>query len=136
MIAEDEVDIRNLVATMAQVWGHDTMTFESGKAAWAWLDKVEAGEYDGTLPDFALMDIRMPGHRGDEVAKRIRSTDPISQIPIVLMTAFVLSEDEMREMKADTGVDHIINKPLPEFNELRQMLEDIIEQKKKETSDS
>jgi hypothetical protein len=48
------------------------------------------------------------------------------------MTAFVLSEDEMKEMKADTGVDHIINKPLPEFNELKQILEDIIEQKKQE----
>lgn len=134
MIAEDEADIRNLVATMAQVWGHETITFESGKTAWQWLDEVEEGSYEGTLPEFALMDIRMPGHRGDEVAKRIRHTAPISHIPIVLMTAFVLSEDEMKEMKADTGVDHIINKPLPDFMELKQILEDVIEAKKKETS--
>ncbi len=134
MIAEDEADIRNLVATMAQVWGHETLTFESGKAAWQWLDKVEAGSYEDTLPEFALMDIRMPGYRGDEVAKRIRRTAPIQHMPVVLMTAFVLSEDEMKEMKANSGVDHIINKPLPDFMKLKQILEDVIEAKKKETS--
>jgi CheY-like chemotaxis protein len=128
LIAEDEADIRNLVATMAQVWGHTPLTFESGQKAWDFLDKIEAGDADN-LPEFALMDIRMPGYRGDEVAKRIRATDAIKDIPIVLMTAFVLSDEEITTMKQETGVDHIINKPLPEFMQLKAMLEDIIESK-------
>ncbi len=128
LIAEDEADIRNLVATMAQVWGHTPLTFESGQKAWDFLDKIEAGDADN-LPEFALMDIRMPGYRGDEVAKRIRATDAIKDIPIVLMTAFVLSDEEITTMKQKTGVDHIINKPLPEFMQLKAMLEDIIESK-------
>lgn len=129
MIAEDEADIRNLVVTMAGVWGHSTVAFESGTKAWEFLDAVNDGSFDGELPQFALMDIRMPGPRGDEIAQRIRQTPPLSNIPIVLMTAFALSEDEMRTMRSETGVDHIINKPLPDFMQLKNILETIIANK-------
>lgn len=129
MIAEDEADIRNLVATMAQVWGHTTITFESGQKAWDWMDKVESGEFTDKLPEFALMDIRMPGYRGDQVAERIRSVAAIRHIPIVLMTAFVLSEDERHSMMAKSGVDHMVNKPLPEFATLRNILQSVIDEK-------
>lgn len=130
MIAEDEADIRNLVATMAQVWGHTTVVFESGHKAWDFLDEVDAGKHNGSLPEFALMDIRMPGYRGDQIAKRIRETSGMENIPIVLMTAFVLSDDEMQTMKSENGVDQIINKPLPDFMQLKTTLEDVIQKKK------
>lgn len=130
LIVEDEADIRMLVATMAKAWGHTPIEFESGQKAWAFLDAVEADKHSGPLPEFALMDIRMPGYRGDEVAKRIRETKAIKDIPIVLMTAFVLSDEEMRDMKSESGVDHIINKPLPDFLQLKQILEDVINNKK------
>lgn len=129
MIAEDEADIRNLVATMASVWGHTTLTFESGQKAWDWMDSVENGTHTDPLPDFALMDIRMPGYRGDEVATRIREIAAIAHIPIVLMTAFVLSEDERLDMMRTAGVDKMINKPLPEFGELKTLLHEVIDKK-------
>jgi CheY-like chemotaxis protein len=131
MIAEDEADIRMLVSTMATAWGHTPMAFESGAKAWDFLEKVAAGEHKGPLPEFALMDIRMPGYRGDEVAKRIRETNALKDIPIVLMTAFILSEEEKHQMKTYSGVDHIINKPLPDFMKLKQILDDVISNKKK-----
>jgi two-component system phosphate regulon response regulator PhoB len=130
LIAEDEGDIRNLIMMMAQVWGHKTMLFESGEKAWEWLDQVQAGQFQGDLPEFALMDIRMPGKRGNEISKRIRETEPIKGIPIVLMTAFVMGEDEMEVMRKEYGVDYVINKPLPDFDRLRVVLHDIIEKKK------
>jgi len=129
LIAEDEADIRMLVATMAQVWGHTTISFESGQKAWDWLDTVESGVNTDPLPDFALMDIRMPGYTGDKVAARIRSISQLGHIPIVLMTAFVLSDGEREDMMAATGVDQIINKPLPDFETLRVLLHDIIQNK-------
>jgi CheY-like chemotaxis protein len=129
MIAEDEADIRNLVATMASVWGHTTITFESGQKAWDWMDTIENGTNNDPLPEFALMDIRMPGYRGDEVAERIRKISAISDIPIVLMTAFVLSEDERQDMMRKSGVDKMINKPLPEFGELKTLLHEVIDNK-------
>jgi CheY-like chemotaxis protein len=76
------------------------------------------------------MDIRMPGKRGNEISKRIRETEPIKDIPIVLMTAFVMGEDEMEVMRKEYGVDYVINKPWPDFDRLRGVLHDIIENKK------
>ncbi|MBC7809787.1 MAG: response regulator [Burkholderiales bacterium] len=119
LIAEDEADIRNLVAMMCQVWGHTTMTFENGQKVWDWLDTVEAGTYIGQMPEFALMDIRMPGKKGNEIASRMRS------MPIVLMTAFTLNEQERDALLTDAGVDQVIGKPLPDFEELRVLLHDV-----------
>jgi CheY-like chemotaxis protein len=129
LIAEDEADIRNLVVMMAQVWGHTPLSFESGQRVWDWLDEVEAGQYDGQIPDFALMDIRMPGYKGHEVARRIRTVDVLKNIPIVLMTAFVLSDSERQDMIDNFGVDHIVKKPLPDFVDLQQILQNIIDRK-------
>jgi len=129
LIAEDEADIRNLVGIMCQVWGHIPLTFETGQKVWDWLDEVEAGKVTTNLPEFALMDIRMPGRRGNEIAARIRDVEKIKHIPIVLMTAFVLSEDEIDRLRQDYGVDHVINKPLPDFDRLGIILHDIIKKK-------
>jgi len=129
LIAEDEADIRNLVATMCQVWGHTPITFESGQKAWDWLEQVTSGSYSGELPSFALMDIRMPGYRGDEVAQKIRQTPGLENIPIVLMTAFVLTDEERLDMIQNVGVDQVINKPLPDFTQLHGILHQIIADK-------
>lgn len=134
LIAEDEADIRNLVAMLCQVWGHTPMTFENGHKVWEWLDKIEANQYTGVMPDFALMDIRMPGKRGNEIAQRMRRINSLVQIPIVLMTAFVLPDEEVQRMKNEFGVDYIINKPLPDFERLRTVLHDIIANKTKAAS--
>jgi CheY-like chemotaxis protein len=132
LIAEDEADIRMLVTTMTQVWGHTPLAFESGQRAWDFLEQIESGAYTGPLPEFALMDIRMPGHWGNEVALKIRNTPGVENIPIVLMTAFVLSEEERYSMMNEYGVDHIINKPLPDFGELKRTLEGVIAYKRGE----
>jgi CheY-like chemotaxis protein len=130
LIVEDEADIRNLVVMMCQVWGNTPMPYESGQKAWDWLDSVEAGTYAGAMPDFALMDIRMPGKRGNEISARIRTIPALQKIPVVLMTAFVMSEEEMERMRQEFGVDEVINKPLPDFDQLRSVLYGIIDRKK------
>lgn len=129
LIAEDEADILNLVATMATVWGHAPLTFESGQKVWNWLDEVEAGNYQGKIPDFVLMDIRMPGKKGNELAQRMRTVTLLKQTPIALMTAFSLSSDEKSAMMKGDGVDQIIPKPLPSFDELQRTLNKIIQDK-------
>lgn len=129
LIAEDEADIRNLVTMMCTVWGHTTIAFGNGDQVWEWLDKLEAGQVKEPLPEFALMDIRMPGRRGNEIALRMRQIDRLKHIPIVLMTAFALADDEINRMQREYGVDYIINKPLPDFDKLHGILHDIIKSK-------
>lgn len=134
MIVEDEADIRTLVSTMATIWGHTPLAFESGGKAWEWLETVVAGTNTKPLPEFALMDIRMPGKRGDEVAQRLREIPQFVNIPIVLMTAFVLTDEERRNMLEVSRVDAIINKPLPDFMSLREILHNVIDKKKGQTA--
>lgn len=128
LIAEDEADIRNLIALLFQMWGHAPLTFDNGARVWEWLDQVESGQ-NGQLPELILMDIRMPGKRGNELAQRMRRLAPLQRKPIVLMTAYVLSDDERRAMMARDGVDHILAKPLPDFDQLRLILHNLVDQK-------
>ena len=129
LVIEDEEDIRNIIKVMFGVWGHATLDFRDGNQAFEWLDKIEAGAYNGDLPDLALMDIRMPGHFGNEIARRMRALPPFTRIPIVLMTAYSLNDSDRQKMMLDDGVDHIIGKPLPDFFELKRMLDDIYAKK-------
>ena len=128
LIAEDEADIRNLIAMMCQVWGYNTLTFENGQKVWDWLDRVEQGGVN--IPDLVLMDIRMPGKKGNELAQRMRQLPQLQQTPIVLMTAFALSEREQQEMMTADGVDHILSKPLPDFEQFRATLDRVAQQKR------
>jgi len=128
LIAEDEADIRNLIALMCQVWGHTPLTFENGQKVWDWLDTIEQGQH-ASLPDLILMDIRMPGKKGNELANRMRTLAPLQRTPIVLMTAFSLSDQERGEMISGDGVDRILSKPLPDFDQLRGILDEIVQQK-------
>jgi CheY-like chemotaxis protein len=128
LIAEDETDIRNLLDMMCQVWGHSTLTFETGQKVWDWLDGVESG-VAAALPDLVLMDIRMPGKKGNEIASRMRELASFRATPIVLMTAFALNERERADMMRQHGVDHILSKPLPDFDQLRTILHKIVDNK-------
>lgn len=130
LVAEDELDIRNLVQVLFTSWGYQPLAFESGQKAWTWLDKVDTGGYGGPLPELALLDIRMPGKRGDEVARRMRSTPALAHMPVVLMTAYALNEDQEAEMLAQ-GADLIIHKPLPEFDRLHAVLRDVVYSRRK-----
>jgi DNA-binding response OmpR family regulator len=130
LVVEDEEDIRNIVKVMFTAWGYTSIDFRDGNQTSAWLDKVEAGTYQGELPELALLDIKMPGPRGNEIARRMRAMEPFKTIPILLMTAFTLEDQERQSMVRDDGVDYIINKPLPDFFELKRQLEEIVEKKK------
>lgn len=120
LVAEDEADIRVLITTMIQVWGHQTAAFENGQKVWDWLDKLEADGSTIQPPELVLMDIRMPGKKGNEVAARMRALSALRQTPIVLMTAFSMTEAERMELLTRDGADLVIQKPLPDFDQLRK----------------
>lgn len=129
LIADDEADILNLVAMMCRLWGHDSLTFNTGDKVWEWLDRVESGEYTDALPECAILDIRMPGKKGNEIAHRMREIAVLQHVPVILMTAFSLSDSDVFSMVQNDGVDYIIYKPLPSPDELKQTLDNVIRTK-------
>jgi len=129
LVVEDETDIRTIVTVLFTAWGYTPMEFKDGHEAYRWLDDVEAGTYNGELPEIALMDIRMPGHFGTDIARRMRAIDALKNLPIVLMTAFPTNDPNVKAVMENNVIDHIINKPLPEMFELKAILENVRSQK-------
>lgn len=79
VVADDEADIRRLVAFTLKRRGHDVLEADGGDTV---LELVRT-----ELPDAIVLDVMMPGMTGLEVA-RILSTEPeTARIPIIILSA-------------------------------------------------
>lgn len=131
MVVEDEPDIYDLLLAMFAMWGIEGVAFVDGEEAVAWIDEVENRRVKGELPELALLDIRLPGSiSGPEVGERLRKTQSLAQIAIVLTTAYRLTVEEEKAVIEQAGADRLLYKPLPGFNELKAILEDVIEKRR------
>ena len=62
------------------------------------------------LPDLILMDVRLPGMDGLALARALKADATTQEIPIVVLTAFAMKEDEQRAREA--GCDGYLSKPI------------------------
>jgi len=79
VVADDDLDILDLVVFMLREAGFDTVAVTDGLAA---LAAIEADP-----PRLAILDIRMPGMSGVEVLRRVRASDTLSDLDVILLTA-------------------------------------------------
>ena len=62
------------------------------------------------LPDIILLDLKMPGIDGHEVLRRVKSTDRLKRLPVIVLTS---SNDEGdRAMSYDNGANSYLVKPV------------------------
>lgn len=62
------------------------------------------------LPDIVLLDLKMPGVDGHDVLKKIKQTDKLRRIPVIILTS---SRDEGdRAMSYDNGANSYLVKPV------------------------
>ncbi|GGY37228.1 response regulator transcription factor [Streptomyces djakartensis] len=101
LIADDDADIRDLVAFKLTQSGHQVAAVEDGLAA---LRVVR----DQPL-DLALLDIRMPGLSGLDVCRELRSAPGTASLPVILITA--RSQEGDVELGFAAGADDYIVKP-------------------------
>lgn len=87
--------------------------FHRGKYA----DKKKAPQ-----PDLILLDLRLPKINGHEVLKKIKETEELKIIPVVVLTT---SDDEADMMKAyDSYVNSYLVKPV-DFQKFRELINHI-----------
>jgi two-component system sensor histidine kinase ChiS len=79
------------------------------------------------VPDLIISDIMMPGMDGFELCKAIRSSDLLSHIPVILISAKITDEDRIKGLKM--GADEYLTKP---FNRdvLRVRVETLLKQRR------
>jgi CheY-like chemotaxis protein len=79
LIVDDELEIRNLLASYVQQEGHIALTAADATSARAELKNE---------PNLILMDIDLPKETGTTLARRLGSEEKTAHIPIVFVTAY------------------------------------------------
>lgn len=79
LIAEDEPDIRELVAFTLRYAGYEVVTATNGEEA------VQLSREH--MPDLALMDVRMPRMTGYDACRTMKADPEMKDIPVVFLSA-------------------------------------------------
>ncbi len=101
LVADDDVDIRDLVAFKLEQAGFDVTAVDNGLAALT-AARIEP-------PDLVVLDVMMPGMSGIDVCRELRNDRTTSGLPIILLTARAQEGDV--EVGFGAGADDYIVKP-------------------------
>ena len=99
LIAEDDLHIRQGLATLLGSEGYECIEAADGDQAWLLYQQCE--------PDLVLLDIMMPKQDGYAVCRRIRQHN--EQVPVIFITA--KSEEIDQVLGLELGADDYIKKP-------------------------
>jgi DNA-binding response OmpR family regulator len=105
LIAEDEPDIRELIAFTLQYAGHAVTTTTNGEEAYEAALRLQ--------PDLILLDVRMPRMTGYEVCEKIKSTEKTHLIPVVFLSAKGQEAEVNAGLKAG-AVEYIVKPFAPD----------------------
>jgi CheY-like chemotaxis protein len=101
-VVEDDSKSRKLVRDLLALKGYEIMEAETGEEG--------VGLAQERCPSVILMDIRLPGIDGIQALGRLRAEVATRGIPVMAMTASVMSGDRQRML--DAGFDAFQSKPI------------------------
>ena len=101
LIAEDERDIRDLVAFTLRFAGHEVFAASNGEEAVEMAPQVN--------PDLVLMDVRMPRMTGYEACRMLKSNPDLKDIPVVFLSA--KGQESEIQQGFDAGAEEYLLKP-------------------------
>jgi len=116
LIAEDERDIRDLVAFTLRFAGHEVVAVGNGEEA------VEAARVE--MPELILMDVRMPRMTGYEACEKMKADPQIKDIPVVFLSA--KGQDSEIRTGLNLGAAEYLLKPFAPM-ELTQRVSELLE---------
>ena len=101
LVVEDQEDNRQILRDLLTNGGYDMIEAENGQ------DAITAAE--ASRPDLIVMDIQLPLLDGYEATRRIKANPDLKSIPIIVVTSYALSGEEVRARRA--GCDAYVAKP-------------------------
>ena len=105
LVIEDNVDNREILRDLLTSVGYEiieAMTGPQGVCAAA-----------THVPDLILMDLHLPGMDGYEATRRIKAHPTLGHIPIIAVTSYALSGDDVKAFQA--GCDGYVAKPFDAY---------------------
>jgi two-component system, cell cycle response regulator DivK len=87
-VVEDQPDNRQIIRDMLAPTDYEITEVGNGEEALAAIAKQR--------PDPILMDIQLPVMDGYEATRRIKADPALRSIPIIAVTSYVLSGEEMK----------------------------------------
>jgi DNA-binding response OmpR family regulator len=101
VVAEDEPDIRELIAFTLRFAGHEVITGSNGLEGYD-LTKAEH-------PDLVMFDVRMPRMTGYDACKKIKADPEIAHIPVIFLSA--KGQENEIEQGIASGAEEYLLKP-------------------------
>ena len=101
LIAEDERDIRDLVAFTLRFAGYEVFAAANGEEAVEMAPNVS--------PDLILMDVRMPRMTGYEACRAMKARADLKDIPVVFLSA--KGQENEIQQGLDAGAEEYLLKP-------------------------
>ena len=116
LIAEDEPDIRDLVAFTLRFAGHEVVAVANG------AEVVQAAPQE--MPDLILMDVRMPQMTGYEACEKIKADPRVKDIPVVFLSAKG-QDSEIQAGLAAGATDYLLKPfgPMELTDKVKELLE-------------
>ena len=111
MVVDDSVTVRKVTSRFLLREGFSVITARDGLEAMTLLQEHR--------PDLMLLDIEMPRMDGFEVARRVKGSSELKQIPIIMITS--RSGKKHRDRAFSLGVEHYMGKPYQEQELLKAM---------------
>jgi two-component system cell cycle response regulator DivK len=102
LVVEDNEKSRKLVRDVLTFKGYTIIEAETGEAGVRLAQERR--------PSLVLMDIRLPGINGIEALGQLRAEPATREIPVLAMTASVMTEHRQKVM--DAGFDAFQSKPI------------------------
>ena len=113
LIAEDERDIRDLIAFTLKYAGHEVVTAANGEEAYQLALKE--------MPELVLMDVRMPKMTGYEACKLMKAEPTLQHIPVVFLSA--KGQDSEVQAGLAMGAQEYMLKPFAPDHLMRKVAE-------------
>jgi DNA-binding response OmpR family regulator len=115
LIVDDEPDLLKVISLRLKKTGYEVLGGVDGREALAMARQF--------VPDLIILDVFLPGIKGDDVARILKTDDELKHIPIILISATATTLDE-RAM--DSGADAYLTKPF-EPEELVGMVKNVLD---------
>lgn len=109
LVAEDQIDLREMIASTLRLSGYEVLATEDGEQAFR--------EATTSVPDLIILDLEMPLLGGREVCRRLKARQDFAGTPVVIISSHNDPAEIANSLNA--GARAYIHKPF----ELDQLME-------------